>query len=117
MSALPGRRGGDRRWRRRRASGTDALAGTGGDQRGIGGGLRMFGDDAQFPVTGSDPSPATSFEHGMSGDRRPILEDADLAGQRVYFDDALPGGVGNAVEIAADRDHSFVGNATLQFEH
>jgi hypothetical protein len=34
----------------------------------------------------------------------------------VYFDDALPGGVGNAVEIAADRDHSFVGNATLQFD-
>jgi hypothetical protein len=29
-----------------------------------------------------------------SSDRRAILEDADLVGQRVHLDDALPGGVG-----------------------
>ena len=68
-------------------------------------------------MTGGDPSPAASFEHRMGGDRRPILEDADLVGQRVHLDDALPGGVGDAVEIAADRDHAFVRDPALQFEH
>ena len=44
----------------------------------------------------------------MRGDERTVLEDADLVRQRVHLDHAFPGGVRNAVEIAADRDHAFV---------
>ena len=48
---------------------------------------------------------------------RSVLEDADLVGERVHLDHPLPGGVGDAVEIAADRDHAFVRDPALQFEH
>ena len=40
-----------------------------------------------------------------------------LVGERVHLDQPLPGGVGDAVEIAADRDHAFVRDPALQFEH
>ena len=52
----------------------------------------------------------------MSGDERTVLEDADLVRQRVHLDQPLPGGVGDAVEIAAETVPSCE-TRPLQFEH
>ncbi|ESX09457.1 hypothetical protein X766_33505 [Mesorhizobium sp. LSJC255A00] len=39
---------------------------------------------------------------------------AQLFGQRVYLDDTAPGGVGHAVEIAADADHALPADTSLE---
>ena len=60
-----------------------------------------------------DPAAAFTFENGVSGDQRAVLEDADLVDVVLNFHDALPGRVGDAVEIAVDRDHTLVAHASL----
>ena len=57
-----------------------------------------------------------AFEHGMAGDQLAVLEDPDLVGERVHLQDASAGGVGHAVEVAADADHALVGDAPLEPE-
>ena len=42
----------------------------------------------------------------LRGDQRAVLEDAHLAGMALHVEDALSRRVGDAVEIAADRDHA-----------
>ena len=46
-----------------------------------------------------------------------VFEDLHLVGERVHLDDPLPGGIGNAVEIAADAHHAFMGDPPFQLEH
>ena len=58
----------------------------------------------------------TAFEHGMTGDQLASLEDLDLVGERVHLEDASAGGVGHAVEVAADADHALVGDAPFEPE-
>lgn len=68
-------------------------------------------------MTGGDSSPAASFQHRMAGNKGAVFEDADLVRQRMHLDHPFPGGVGDAVEIAADRDHAFVRDPAFQLEH
>ena len=58
-----------------------------------------------------------AFQHGMGGDQPVRLEDADLVGQAVHLDDAFAGGIGHAVEIAADADHALMRDPPLELEH
>ena len=58
-----------------------------------------------------------AFEQRMAGDQQAVLEDPHLPRVVLDLDDALPGGVGNAVEIAADRDHALVADPPLDGEH
>ena len=44
------------------------------------------------------------------------LEDLDLVGERMHLEDASAGGVGHAVEVAADADHALVGDAPFEPE-
>ena len=118
MTALPGRRDGaptacvDGE----RPAG-DALAGRPGISVIGGRGGLPRNDGGASDDAGSTRSPAAPFEDRMGGDQRALFEDADLVGERVHLDHAPPGGVGDAVEIAADRDHAFVGDPALEFEH
>ena len=57
---------------------------------------------------------AAAFERRMAGDQRAILEDADRVGEDMDIEDASPGRVRHAVEIAADADHAFVGRAPFE---
>jgi hypothetical protein len=50
------------------------------------------------------------------GDQLVILENADLVGQGMHLDDAPARAVGDGVEIAADRDHTFAGDAAVEGE-
>jgi hypothetical protein len=47
-----------------------------------------------------------AFERNVGSDERATLEDQDLVGEHVHAEDAAPGRVGNAVEIAADAHHA-----------
>jgi len=58
-----------------------------------------------------------AFEQRMAGDQPAVLEDPHLPRVVLDLDDALPGGVRDAVEIAADRDHSLVADPPLDGEH
>jgi hypothetical protein len=53
----------------------------------------------------------------VRGDQHAVLEDPDLLGVALDLDDALPRGVGDAVEVAAHRDHALVADAPLDGEH
>ncbi len=57
------------------------------------------------------------FEYGMDGDQPIRLEDADLVGQAVHLDDAFAGGIGHAVEIAANADHALVRDSPFELKH
>jgi len=46
-----------------------------------------------------------SFEHGMDNNQPVRLKDADFV---VHLDDAFTGGIGHAVEIAADADYALM---------
>ena len=58
-----------------------------------------------------------ALQHRMGGDQRAVLEDADLVGQGVHLDHAPAGGVGHAVEVAADADHALARDPPLQPQH
>ena len=60
---------------------------------------------------------ATALERRMGGDQRAILEDADGVGEDMDIEDASPGRVRDAVEIAADADHAFMRGAALKPKH
>ena len=60
---------------------------------------------------------AAAFEGRMSGDQYAVLEDADGVGEDMNIEDASPGCVRDAVEIAADADHAFVGSAPFETKH
>ena len=68
-------------------------------------------------MSGRDPALTAALEDGMRGDHVAIFEDPDLVGQRVDLDDPLPGRIGDAVEIAGDAHHAFMGDAPFQLEH
>ena len=80
-------------------------------------GRRLAGGGAErcpiAAMAGVEPALVAAFHHGMHGDRRPVLENAQLAGVDPDFQGALAGGVRHAVEIAADGDHAFVADAAL----
>jgi hypothetical protein len=57
-----------------------------------------------------DPSLSSAIEDRMGGDQGAVLEYLHLFGERVHLDDPLPGCIGNAVEIAADAHHAFMGD-------
>ncbi len=64
-------------------------------------------------MAGIDPAAVLAFENGVPGDQRAVLEDADLVDVVSNFHDALPGRVGDAVEVAIDRDHTLVAPTPL----
>ena len=65
-------------------------------------------------MSGDDPALAAAVEHRMDGDDLAVLEDTDLGGGAVHFDQAAARAIGHAVEIAADRDHAVAGDAPLE---
>jgi len=60
---------------------------------------------------------AAAFERRMCGDQLAVFEDADGVGEDMDFEDAPPGGVRHAVEIAADADHAFMRGASFEPRH
>jgi hypothetical protein len=53
----------------------------------------------------------------MDGDDLAVLEEADLRGRAMHLDHAPAGGIGHAVQIAAERDHAVAGDAPLELQH
>jgi hypothetical protein len=53
----------------------------------------------------------------MDRDQGSILEDAQLIGKRMDFDQPAPGRVRDAVGVAADADHALARDAALQLQH
>ena len=49
-----------------------------------------------------EPFLTPPLKRGVGRNERPVFEDAHLVGENVDVEDAPPGGVGHAVEIAAD---------------
>ena len=68
-------------------------------------------------MAGSDPALVAAFQHGMGGNQLAVLEDADLVGQGVHLDHAPAGGIGHAVEVAADADHALARDPPLEPQH
>jgi len=56
------------------------------------------------------------FQQGVTRDQAIILEDPDFVGEAVNFDHPAPGCVGDRVIVAADTDHSFMADPTLQLK-
>ena len=75
-----------------------------------------IGDPRHFSMTGGDPTLIATLQHGMRGDQRAIFKYPNLIGERVHFDDPLPGRVGNAVKIAADAHHAFMRDPPFQLQ-
>ena len=71
----------------------------------------------QGAMPGRDAALAAAFEDGMHRNQLALLENAQLVGHAVHLDDAPPGGIGHAVEIALDRDHAVAGDPPLQSQH
>ena len=76
-----------------------------------------IGDPRHLAMAWRDPALIAALQHGMRGDQSAVFEDPHLIGQRVHFDDPLPGRIGNAVEIAADAHHAFMRDPPFQLEH
>src|SRR5690606_38074550 len=68
-------------------------------------------------VAGSYSALVATLQYRMGGDQLAVLEDPDLLGERVHLDRAPAGGVGHAVEVAADADHALSGDPSLQAQH
>jgi NAD(P)-dependent dehydrogenase (short-subunit alcohol dehydrogenase family) len=68
-------------------------------------------------MPGGDATLAAALHHGVDGDHRPLLQDADLNCGAVHLDRATPCGVRHAVEVAVDRDHAVLGDTALQAQH
>ncbi|CAM4175052.1 hypothetical protein PAYE108092_21000 [Paracoccus yeei] len=64
-------------------------------------------------MAGIDPALVLAFQHRVAGDQCAILEDPDLGRVVLDLDDAPPGGVGNAVLVAAHGDHAFLADPPL----
>ena len=47
----------------------------------------------------------------MRGNQGAVFEDLYLVGQRMHLDGPLPGRIGDAVKVAADAHHAFVGDS------
>ena len=63
-----------------------------------------------------DPALMAALQHGMRGDQGAVFEDPHLIGERMHFDDPLPGRIGDAVKIAADAHHAFMRDPPFQLE-
>ena len=61
-----------------------------------------------------DPALVAALQHGMGANQLALLEDADLISQGVDLDHAPAGGIGHAVEVAADTDHAVARDPPLQ---
>lgn len=60
-------------------------------------------------------APVTAaFERDMARDENAIFEDLDRVGEDMDIEHAPAGGVRNAVEVATDADHAFVGGAPFE---
>ena len=68
-------------------------------------------------MPGGDAALAAAFEDGMYRNQPAFLENAQLVGHAVHLDDAPPGSVRHAVQIAVDRDHAVAGDPPLQSQH
>lgn len=64
-----------------------------------------------------DAASATALEHGMGGDEPALLQDVDLGGSDLDLDGSPARAVRDGVEIAADRNHTLVGDASLEAKH
>lgn len=68
-------------------------------------------------MSGIDPAAVPAFEGRMTGDQDAAFEEPHLVGEHMDIEDPTPGGVGDAVEIAADADHALVRDAPLELQH
>ena len=75
-----------------------------------------LGAAAACPVRRIDPVLPAPLKNRVLGNDLAQVYDPDLVGQLLDFDDA-PGAIGNAVVIAADRDHPIVADAALQLQN
>ena len=76
-----------------------------------------IGEAGHLAMARRDPPLPAAIEDRVGGDQAAVFEDLHLVGERVHLDDPLPGGIRNAVEIAADAHHPFMGDPPFQFEH
>ena len=68
-------------------------------------------------MAGIDPSLVLALHHRMTGDELAILEDPNLGRVVLDLDDPPPRSVGNAVLIAAYRNHAFLADAAFDRQH
>ena len=68
-------------------------------------------------MTRGDPALMAALQHGMRGNQSAIFKYPNLIGERMHFDDPLPGRVGNAVKITADAHHAFMRDPPFQLEN
>ena len=64
-------------------------------------------------MAGIDTTLVLAFQHRMAGDQLAILENPNLGWVVLDLDDPTPRGVGNAVLIAAYRNHAFLADAAF----
>ena len=64
-----------------------------------------------------DAALVAAFEQGWVAMSAPSSKMRISSAMVVDLEDAAPGGVGHAVEIAADADHALVGDAPLELQH
>ena len=70
-----------------------------------------------FPMTRGDPALMAALQHRMRGDESAIFKDPNLIGERMHFNDPLPGRVGNPVKITADAHQAFMRDPPFQLEN
>ena len=68
-------------------------------------------------MQGVDAPPVAPLQHRMLRDQRTVLEDAQLARMGLHLQHAPAGGVRDAVEVAAHRDHAVLADPPLHGQH
>ena len=78
--------------------------------------VTSFGAAASGSMRRIDPVLSAPLQDRMLGNDIAQVDDPDLVGQLLDFDDAA-GAIGNAVIVAADRDHAVVADPALQLQN
>jgi hypothetical protein len=94
-------------------AGGDDIAGTQDQERCVATGI---GDPRHFPMPRGNPALMAALQHRVRGDQGPVFEDRNFVGERMRFDDPLPGRVRHAVKIAADAHHALMRDPAFQHE-
>ena len=93
MAGLPDRPGAGQRLGRSRVGAQRRRHRCAGHDRFV---TTWIGDPRHFPMTRGDPALMAALQRGMRGNQGAVFKDPNLIGECVYFDDPLPGRVGNA---------------------
>ena len=80
---------------------------------GFSGGVAQCPRSGTLAMGGIDPVLPAPFQDRVDRDQPSLIEDADLIGELMHFDDASRS-VGNAVVVAADRDQAIMADPAFE---